>query len=164
MQNHNITYRLIQPTDNPFLSKIIKQTFIDFGADHHEGTVFSDDTTDLLYQYFNTQNALCWVAEESGEILGCGGLYPTKGLPIGYVELVKLYLSKTGRGRGIGKTIFNKCIESAQKLGFKKIYLESLPEFHKAVSIYEEAGFKHINHSLGESGHYGCNIWMVKQL
>lgn len=164
MQHNHITYRPILPSDNPFLSKIIKQTFIDFGAEHHEGTVFSDPTTDYLYEYFDIDKALCWVAEESGTILGCGGIYPTEGLPDSYTELVKLYLSAAGRGRGIGKTIFQKCLQSAQEAGYKNIYLESLPEFNKAVSIYEKAGFKHIDHPLGASGHYGCDIWMVKKL
>lgn len=32
-------------------------------------------------------------------------IYPTNGLPDGYAELVKLYLSPAARGKGIGNTL-----------------------------------------------------------
>jgi putative acetyltransferase len=57
-----------------------------------------------------------------------------------------------------------KCFESARKMGYNQLYLESLPELEKAVSMYIKAGFRHIPQALGNSGHFGCNIWMVKDL
>jgi putative acetyltransferase len=57
-----------------------------------------------------------------------------------------------------------KSVLSARKFGFKKLYLESLPQFFKAVSIYEKQGFTRLNHPLGNSGHKTCNIWMLKEL
>lgn len=160
----NIIYRPIQRSDNLALAKVIRNTFVEFGADYHEGTVFSDPTTDHLFEYFDTPNALGWVAVESGKVLGCGGIYPTRGLPEGCIELVKLYLAAEGRSRGIGRTLFQKCLQSAKASNYKSIYIESLPEFNKAVKIYEKSGFRHLDQPLGESGHYGCNIWMIKEL
>ena len=60
--------------------------------------------------------------------------------------------------------LMEKCFDSAKKLGYKQLYLESLPELKKAVSMYEKAGFKFIPRALGNSGHFGCNIWMTKDL
>jgi putative acetyltransferase len=57
-----------------------------------------------------------------------------------------------------------KTFDSAKKLGYKQLYLESLPELSKALSLYERAGFKYISGPLGCSGHFGCNIWMLKDL
>ena len=57
-----------------------------------------------------------------------------------------------------------KCFESAKQYGYRQLYLESLPELEKAVSMYIKAGFRFINHPLGNSGHFGCNIWMIKDL
>jgi putative acetyltransferase len=57
-----------------------------------------------------------------------------------------------------------KTIESARNLGYRQLYLESLPELGKAISLYERAGFKSIPAHLGNSGHFGCDIWMLKEL
>jgi len=52
----------------------------------------------------------------------------------------------------------------ARELGYTQLYLESLPELGKAISLYEKTGFRRINKALGNSGHFGCDIWMVKDL
>jgi putative acetyltransferase len=80
------------------------------------------------------------------------------------VELVKFYLSRDSRGKGIGKDLMEKCIHSAREFGYTKIYLESLPQFSRAVTMYEKLGFITLDHPLGESGHRTCHIWMLKEL
>jgi putative acetyltransferase len=57
-----------------------------------------------------------------------------------------------------------KIFDSAGKIGYRQLYLESLPELSRAISLYEKAGFKFIDGPLGKSGHFGCNIWMLKDL
>jgi putative acetyltransferase len=97
-------------------------------------------------------------------IIGGCGVYPTSGLPEGCAELVKFYLTSSFRGKGIGWKLMEKTFESAKEFGYKKLYLESLPELGKAISLYERAGFKKISTHLGNSGHFGCDIWMLKDL
>jgi putative acetyltransferase len=94
---------------------------------------------------------------------GCG-VFPTPGLPPGCAELVKLYLLSDQRGRGTGKLLLEKSIESAKKLGYSQLYLESLPELGKAIGLYEKSGFRFIPAPMGNSGHFGCDIWMIKDL
>ncbi len=150
--------------DNAILAKIIRASFHDFEVSCTDGTVYSDPTTDDLYSLFRTDKSALFVAEEDGLILGCCGVFPTKNLPEDTVELAKFYLSKEARGKGIGKSLMGKCVEKAKELEFKHIYLESLPEFNKAVSIYEKQGFQYLEKPLGNSGHSGCNLWMIKKL
>jgi putative acetyltransferase len=83
-------------------------------------------------------------------------------LPEGCAELVKFYLSASLRGKGIGRQLMEKTFDSAKEIGYKQLYLESLPELNRAISLYEKAGFKFIEGPLGKSGHFGCNIWMLK--
>ena len=40
----------------------------------------------------------------------------------------------------------------------------NLPELSKAVSIYKNVGFEKLNQAMGNSGHCGCDIWMLKKL
>jgi putative acetyltransferase len=96
--------------------------------------------------------------------LGCCGVYPTKGLPIDCAELVKFYLSKDARGKGVGKELMQKCIQSAKEFEYTRLYLESLPHFSRAVRMYEKQGFVRLDQPLGKSEHTACNIWMIKEL
>lgn len=157
------TIRQIKETDNTSLAEIIRQAFHDFDAPTR-GTVYEDPTTDNLFALFAKDGSICWVAETEEGIAGCCGLYPTPNLPQGCVELVKFYLASSARGKGIGKALMQQCLQSARELGYTQIYIESLPQFSTAVGMYEKLGFEHIPESLGNSGHTGCTIWMVKKL
>lgn len=158
-----VTYRNIEEKDNKELADLIRSVFIEFKIDR-PGTVFFDPTTDNLFKLFRSEGSVYWIAEVDETIAGGCGIYPTPFLPGGCAELVKFYLLPRWRGKGIGRNLMEKCFESAIHLGYKQLYLESLPELSKAVSMYLKSGFRHIPHALGNSGHFGCNIWMLKDL
>jgi len=158
-----IKFRSIEKKDNREVAELIRSVFREFNI-ARPGTVYFDPTTNDLSSLFKISGSVFWIAEENGIIIGCCGIYPTPGLPYGCAELVKFYLLAPWRGKGIGRTLMEKCIESAKSIGYKQLYLESLPELDKAVSMYIKAGFRHLTHPLGNSGHFGCNIWMVKDL
>lgn len=155
--------RTIQKSDNEALAKLIRAVFEEHNAPQ-KGTVYSDPTTDHLFELFQIPKSVFWIAEVENEIAGCCGIYPTEGLPANCAELVKFYLSAKARGKGIGKALMEKSIHSAVELGYSEIYLESMPHFSKAVSIYEKQGFEKLPHPLGNSGHTTCNIWMIKKV
>lgn len=158
-----ITYRKILKEDNPILAKMIRSIFEIYNAPR-SGTVYSDPTTDDLHTIFQKEGSSLNVADSDGLAVGCCGVFPTKGLPEGYVELVKFYLNSNFHSRGIGKKLFELTIEDAVALGYYYIYLESLPHFSRALNIYEKYGFRRIENPLGNSCHTSCNIWMEKIL
>ena len=158
-----IIIRNILKTDNSALAKIVKETLAEFGA-NHPGTVYYDVTTDMLFELFQKEKAVYNVAELNGEVVGGGGIYPTDGLPIDTCELVKMYLLPKARGLGLGKIMIEKCIEQAKQKGFKKIYLETMPELKQALNVYAKFGFEYLKGPMGNSGHTGCSLWMLKAL
>lgn len=158
-----LTIRNIRKDDNPVIAELIRKIFREFKIDR-PGTVYTDPTTDALYELFQTKGAEYWLAEENGKLLGGCGIYPTEGLPAGCVELVKFYLSTEARGKGLGKKLMEQSIASARKLGYTKVYLESFPELSTAVGMYEKAGFKKLDVPMGNSGHYACTLWMILDL
>jgi len=158
-----IIFKLIEERDNKEIAELIRTVFREFNI-HRPGTVYFDPTTDNLFGLFRTPGSEYWIAEENGVILGGCGVYPTPGLPAGCAELVKFYLSASQRGKGTGWKLMEKSFDSAKKSGYSQLYLESLPELSKAISLYEKAGFKFIEGPMGKSGHFGCNIWMLKEL
>ncbi len=158
-----IIIRPIEPKDNAALAKVIRTALEEFGA-NKPGTVYFDASTDALYEVFRTPGSYYYVATINDELVGGGGIFPTENLPAGTCELVKLYLNANARGKGLGKKLLEKSMQWAKENGYTQVYLESMPELAKAVSIYEKVGFTRINQPLGNSGHCGCDIWMTKQL
>lgn len=158
-----ISIRFIEPADNAALASIIRNSLAEFGA-NKPGTVFFDPTTDALYQLFQQAGSFYLVAEEDGQLLGGAGIFPSAGLPEGVCELVKMYLHKAARGKGLGRLLINKCLEKASALGYEKVYLETMPELGKAVSVYEKFGFSYLPGPMGNTGHFGCDVWMIKDL
>ena len=158
-----IQIRNIEPVDNVAIASVIRNALAEFGA-NKPGTVFFDPTTDHLFELFKAPGSVYYVAEKNGIILGGCGIFPTEALPEKTCELVKLYLDKAARGTGLGKALLLKAMDWAKANGYDQVYLESMPELSKAVSIYEKVGFEKLNKALGKSGHDGCDIWMLKKL
>jgi len=159
----DIIFRQIEEKDNKEIADLIRTVFREFNI-HRPGTVYFDPATDNLFELFRASGSEYLIAEEDGIIIGGCGVYPTPGLPEGCAELVKFYLSASQRGKGIGWTLLEKSFDYAKKSGYRQMYLESLPELSRAITLYEKAGFRFIEGPMGKSGHFGCNIWMLKDL
>lgn len=160
----DLNIRKIQQQDNPIIANIIRTSLEEYGEDK-PGTVYTDPTTDALFELFmSTPKSAYFIATLNGEIIGGCGIYPTLNLPEGYAELVKIYLKKEFRGRGIGKRLMNRSLDYAKEIGYTHLYLESFPSLKEAVHLYEKIGFERIKQPLGDSGHFACDVWMVKKL
>jgi len=158
-----ITIRPLRPTDNAGLARVVRETLAEFGA-NHPGTVYYDPTTDHLFELFQVPGAMYQVAEADGVILGGGGIFPSDGLPADTCELVKMYLVPEARNIGLGKKLISDCLDAAKKLGYKRVYLETMPELTKALKVYETFGFTYLNGPMGNTGHFGCERWMIREL
>jgi putative acetyltransferase len=154
--------RSIQVTDNPLIAAIIRNTLAEFGA-NKPGTVYFDASTDELYELFQKQGAVYFIATLNNEVVGGGGIYPTEGLPADTCELVKMYLLPQARGTGLGRTLIEKSLDFAREAGYKQVYLETMPELKQALKVYAKFGFEYLKGPMGNSGHTGCSLWMLKK-
>ena len=161
--NDSIKIRNIRKDDNAALAKIVKDTMAEFGV-NRPNTVYYDPTTNTLFELFQNARAIYNVAEINNEIVGGAGVYPTDGLPQDTCELVKMYLIPKARGLGLGRILIEKCLQQAKDLGYKKIYLESMPELKQALNVYAKFGFEYLKGPMGNSGHTGCDLWMLRSL
>lgn len=155
--------RNIIPADNKGIASLIRKVFEEFDI-AMPGTVYTDPTTDTLYELFQQQGSSYFIALNQDEIAGGCGLYPTDGLPEGYAELVKFYVSPNHRGNGLGQILIQKVFETAIAMKYTHLYLESFSQLGKALSLYNRTGFVTLENPLGNSGHFACTIWMVKAL
>jgi putative acetyltransferase len=155
--------RKIIKSDDVFLAAIIRKALEEFKA-NKPGTVYFDKSTDHLSEVFTTKNSAYFVAVIDNEIAGGAGFYPTEGLPEDTCELVKMYLSKDFRGKAIGQTLLQKSMEEARLAGYKKMYIETLPELTSAIPLYKKNGFQFLSAPMGNSGHTGCDVWMLREI
>lgn len=92
-----------------------------------------------------------------GEIIDKGGaifLAKCNGVVVGTAaiiketfvqyELVKMGVLDGYKGRGISKMLIEACLQRAQLLGAKRVYLQSNSQLKTAIGLYERYGFKHI--------------------
>ena len=159
-----ITIRPIHLLDNAAIAFIIRASLEEFGA-NKPGTVYYDNTTDHLYELFqNHQRCAYYIAEEDGLIIGGAGYFHSDGLDENTCELVKMYLSKSSRGKGLGQQMIAHCMSEAKSNGFTQMYLETMPELKKAIQVYEKFGFEYLKGPMGNTGHDGCGIWMLKKI
>lgn len=158
-----IKIREIEKRDNTIIASIIRKSLEDHGL-ARPGTVYTDSSTDHLYELFQATGSIYFIAEENDVLLGGCGIYPTRGLPEGYVELVKLYLREEARGKHLGKKLMTKSLDWARSHGYLHVYLETMEELSSAVGLYRKLGFSTLNTPMGDSGHHACQIWMQKKL
>lgn len=155
------TIRAIEKRDNLQLASIIRSSLEEFGA-NKPGTVYFDESTDHLFELFQTTpNSFYLVAECNHQLVGGVGIFPTDGLPAQTCELVKMYLSPMARGKGLGRKLIEQVIKESKAFGYQSVYLESMPELDTAIKVYERMGFERLSSPLGNSGHCGCDIWMI---
>lgn len=162
INEHNATIRPVERSDQQPLAKLIRSVFEEYGAPLRN-SVYDDPLTEHIFDTVNaTANAAYFVLTDSdGKVYGGCGFYPTDGLPEGYAEIIKFYLSPVARGKGYGSRLFKTVIDAAWFSGYKHLYIESFPEFSAAVEMYRRHGFKPIDHRLGHSGHMATSIFMV---
>ncbi len=164
MGNNNIIIREIQPADNAQIESVIRACFHEFKIPL-VGTAYEDEETSRMFESFQNENDVYFVIELDGEVLGGGGVKPLKDFEADDVcEIQKMYFSPKVRGKGYGKLLFEKCMQSAKDLGYKKCYLESASQLKAAIHVYESFGFKHLDGALGNTGHFSCGVWMIKDL
>tara|TARA_R110000868_G_scaffold67368_1_gene200092 strand:- start:33859 stop:34350 length:492 start_codon:yes stop_codon:yes gene_type:complete len=160
---NNIIVREIQPQDNAQMEEVIRACFHEFKIPL-KGTAYEDKETPNMFESYQNQNDIYFVIDADGEVLGGGGVKPLKDFEADVCEIQKMYFSPKVRGKGYGKLLFEKCLKEAKNLGYKKCYLESASQLKAAIHIYESYGFKHLDGPLGNTGHFSCGIWMIRDL
>lgn len=79
------------------------------------------------------------VAEVDGRVAGCGGLKRGDG-KTGWI--LRMYLAKEARGRGLGKALLARLEDKARSLGMTRLMLESSRRYQDALGLYVRSGFE----------------------
>jgi putative acetyltransferase len=155
--------REIRKDDNVKVAKVVRKVLEDLGVPK-VGTAYADTALDSMFENYDVPKATYFVVEENGKIIGCAGVAQLENYEGNVCELQKMYFLEEARGRGLGKQMINNCLQRAREYGFEKCYLETMPYMSDAQELYKKAGFEYIDAPMGNTGHYSCPVWMLKNL
>ena len=88
---------------------------------------------------YDSTSERCWVAERSGEFLGCVSLVKRSKR---VAQLRLLLVEPAARGLGIGRRLVEECIRFTREAGYKKIVLWTQDNLTAARTIYQKTGFQ----------------------
>ena len=163
MTLNNFLIREIKQEDNSKIATTIRTVLIEFGVPK-VGTAYADTILDTLFEAYNIEKAIYFIIEKNGEILGGAGIKQLDNYTGKVCELQKMYFLSEARGIGLGSKMMDICLQKAREFGFEQCYLETLPYMQDARKLYRKAGFKDLDAPMGDTGHYSCNLWMLKKL
>lgn len=163
MSSNTYIIREIKIKDNLEIANVIRNVLIEFGVPK-VGTAYEDKALDCMFETYNKPKTCYFVVEHNSNIIGGAGIAQLKNSDTSICELQKMYFLATARGKGLGSKMMQICLEKAKEFGFEKCYLETLPYMKDARKLYHKTGFLPLNAPLGNTGHYSCNMWMLKTL
>ena len=163
MSQESFNIREIRLEDNPKIAKTIRSVLIEFGVPK-VGTAYEDKSLDCMTETYDSAKKAYYVVEKNGEIFGGAGIAQLDNYDGNICELQKMYFMSEARGKGLGSVMMEKCLQFAKAAGFEKCYLETMPYMDDARKLYRKVGFEAIDEPMGDTGHYSCSVWMLKDL
>lgn len=108
---------------------------------------------DLCFQDFATELATLpgayapprgrlFLARKDMDVVGCVALRP---LNDEHCEMKRLYVRPQGRATGLGRRLAEAVIDSARRIGYQRMYLDTLPSMREAQGLYETLGFRDVS-------------------
>lgn len=98
---------------------------------------FEKELTELESMYAAPSGTLL-LLEQDGQYLGCVGVRALGG----ECEMKRLYVTPALRGQGWGRRLAESASEHARALGYRQIYLDTLPSMAEARALYAGMGFE----------------------
>lgn len=163
MESSTIVIREIRPEDNANVAQVIRKVLIEIGVPKI-GTAYADEALDRMYENYNVPRADYFLVIEDEKILGCAGIAQLENYEGNVCELQKMYFLKEARGRGLGAQMMQVCLDRTKEYGYEKVYLETMPYMKSAQNLYKKSGFEYIDSPMGDTGHYSCKVWMLKDI
>lgn len=163
MSTNTFNIREIKPQDNREIAKTIRAILIEFGVPK-VGTAYEDTALDLMFETYLKEKSIYYVVIHDNKIVGGAGIMQLQNSSENICELQKMYFLPIARGKGIGSKMMEICLSKAKEFGYEKCYLETLPYMEDARKLYRKVGFTSLEKPLGDTGHYSCNMWMIKDL
>lgn len=158
-----IVIREICEEDDEQIAKVIRSVLVDLGVPK-VGTAYADVSLDAMKKTYSKKKSAYFVVDDNGKIIGGAGIAQLDNFEGNVCELQKMYFLPEARGKGLGSAMMERCLTKAKELGFEQCYLETMPYMTEAKKLYAKVGFESLDGPMGDTGHYSCNVWMIKEI
>ena len=81
------------------------------------------------------------LAFAEAEAAGCAAL---RNIGEGICEMKRLYVRPAFRRKGLGRTLANRLVAAASRIGYDRMRLDTLSSMREAIRLYESLGFRRI--------------------
>jgi putative acetyltransferase len=152
----------IRPEQDERMCQIIRSVGREFGASG-DGFGPGDAEVEHMSQHYPLPHSRYYTAIYNNELIGGGGIAPFS-TSRETCEMRKLFLLPRVRGKGIGRSLAETCLQFATEAGYHYCYLDTLNTMHAAIELYASLGFERLSQPLEGAIHHGCDVWMLKNL
>ena len=122
--------------DGPAIFALVAGILVEFGLTPDPSGIDAD-LGDLEANYLRGGGWFA-VLEDEAAIVGSAGLYPVDAETL---ELRKMYLHPSLRGKGWGNRLLLAALAAARARGAKRVVLETASRLTAAIALYERHGF-----------------------
>ena len=133
-----LTIRAAQNKDFTGITALVATVLDELGMELDPDGIDAD-LSDIEGNYVAAGGLFVILQDEQGEIAATAGLMRINQRQC---ELRKMYLLPEVRGQGWGESLMDFLIDSAGRLGFDGIHLETNNTFHAAIGLYLKVGFE----------------------
>src|SRR5262245_38992823 len=111
---------------------------------------FEGEIADLPGEYVAPGGGMILARDAgSGALVGCVALRSVKGTP-DMCEMKRLYVREAGRGTGLGRTLAMAIMAEGRRLGYRRMFLDTLPFLTAAQALYRSLGFRQTGVGTGD--------------
>ncbi|MBR5468137.1 MAG: GNAT family N-acetyltransferase [Firmicutes bacterium] len=100
-----------------------------------------DEELQHLEDKYGEPEGRLYVGYLDGVLCGCIAL---RKMDSENCELKRFYIKPEFRGKGLSKVFLDKIIDDAKDIGYKAMYLDTLPFLETAIGLYKKKGFEEI--------------------
>lgn len=121
----------------------IRTLFLEYEASLEIDLGYRDFASELAAipgKYAPPSGELILARSDDGRAIGCGALRPLD--PTGCCEMKRLYVTPEGRGSGLGKALIGTLVGIARRIGYREMWLDTLPSMTAAQHLYRAVGFE----------------------
>lgn len=168
--------RPITPADNAAVAHVIRTVMPEFSCVGEGFSITDPEVDDMAGTYLGPVAGYFVVEQSLGADAGAGkgsgaamvvggaGFAPLTGGDPTTCELRKMYVLKEGRGAGGGRLLMEACLAAAKAAGYTHMYLETVTAMKDAAAVYKKYGFAYLSAPMGNTGHGGCDLYMLREL